>query len=125
MEIQSRLGKNAKKPYSGICCEPCWNATHIKCVCRCGGVYHGLGRNQLKEGQPWFYLTLIQADPFKKQITVENCMFCGKSLKHKKISGWGPHSGGWNVKGLKEKQWLYIKCDCGQEWALHYLGVSR
>lgn len=36
-----RLRKS--NPWTGVCCESCWNALEERCVCRCGGAHHGEG----------------------------------------------------------------------------------
>lgn len=36
--------KVGKKPWIEIgCCESCYYAREVKCVCRCGGAFHGKG----------------------------------------------------------------------------------
>ena len=39
-----------QKPWSKICCEPCWNAKNEKCICKCKGAHHqeGLPERQAK-----------------------------------------------------------------------------
>lgn len=40
----NRKFEKADQPWTGVCCEACWNATGKRCECKCHGVYHGKGR---------------------------------------------------------------------------------
>lgn len=124
MEIQSRFSYDkVNRPYAGICCESCWTAKKEKCVCHCGGVYHGLGR-----GKPiaiCFHVTPDIADQIRKKLSVHRCQYCGADLMKRPISAY-PHSGGWKVSGYTELLWLFIHClSCHYDWAIWKLGVSR
>lgn len=128
MEVQSRIGigkthTGIEKPYSGICCEPCWNAKGKECSCRCGGIFHGEGKVQ-RGSEPYFTLTEEQAEPFRNLLTVTACLFCGNALSGKPIRAWGEHKGGWNVDPYG-MVWLYIHCECGHDWGLNKLGVRK
>lgn len=124
MSIQKRIAKGqAKKPWQNICCEACWLAQEDKCICRCGGAFHGCGVSEDQRLDT--VLSPEQAKPFLAQIKYFTCRWCGGALKGEPISYY-EHEGGWQVKDLKEKQWLYIVCpDCGYQWALWKLGVDR
>jgi len=64
-------------------------------------------------------------EEIKKKITKIDCRWCNTKLDLDNIEMY-PHEGGWTVKGMKEKQWLYIPCSkCHYEWALWKLGVPR
>jgi hypothetical protein len=41
--------QNPEQPPEGVCCESCYMAEEQKCVCQCGGSYHGLGRLNSRE----------------------------------------------------------------------------
>jgi hypothetical protein len=74
-------------------------------------------------------LTEQQAAPFKAQMTKNICLYPrhkkSVNLNDQPIRGY-PHDGGWKVNGLTGLWWLYIHCpDCGYDWALWKLGVSR
>lgn len=46
------------------------------------------------------------------------CEWCKNSFDSNDIDMY-PHSGGYNVDGMNDKQWLYITCrHCGYDWAL-------
>ena len=49
MEFQTNLKGEKAKPWADACCEACYNAEGERCVCRCGGQYHGLGRKKNSE----------------------------------------------------------------------------
>jgi hypothetical protein len=129
------------KPTKGICCEPCMTAKEDKCVCRCGGAYHGILRRkkvdngyetglttihgQVREDYETFeHLTSEQAEPFRKAITDHNCN-CGQDLTGEPILRYD-HDAGWKVKGIEKRQWLFITCPkCAYEMALWKMGVPR
>ena len=52
------------------------------------------------------------------------CLSCSTSLADKDLDHYD-HPWGWPVQGLKELQWLSLKCDCGYETSLVKLGVPR
>lgn len=119
---------NPAKPWTGICCEQCWNATQKRCVCSCGGAFHGMGsgRTNSKEKHPFgTALTLEQAEPFLKQMKQTKCPHCETQLKWLVILAY-PHEQGWTVKGFDKKQWLFIKCPkCKTDRSLWKMGVPR
>lgn len=50
-----------------------------------------------------------------------HCRICGKRFEKGDIRAY-KHSGGIEVKGFKQKQWVYMRCSgCGYDWALHKL----
>lgn len=73
-------------------------------------------------------LTVEQAEPFVNRLIEvggAKCSACGDRLDGQPIKA-RSHSGGWTVKGLSEKQWLYIICPrCKCQNALWKLGVPR
>lgn len=46
----SLAGKDVE-PWKDICCEACWNAEYERCVCRCGGQFHGVGNPNSKRNK--------------------------------------------------------------------------
>ena len=62
---------------------------------------------------------------YKKEMKVTECDCGNKDLDQQRINAY-PHEDGWEVKGLKGKQWLFIVCpECKYEWSLSKLGVAR
>ena len=47
MKLQISLMNEPVKPWSDSCAESCWTATKKRCVCRCGGRYHGYANSHL------------------------------------------------------------------------------
>ena len=45
---QQTFAKDAVSYPKGECCDACYYAKEERCVCRCGGKYHGLGVNKNK-----------------------------------------------------------------------------
>jgi len=81
-------------------------------------------RRQSMEDVPFFSL-----EDYEKMIKGKDCRWCSKRGKKvllpSKIKFYD-HSGGWEVDGFEEKQWLYVECPkCGYEWSLQKLGVPR
>jgi len=67
--------------------------------------------------------TLGEYEEILRQLKPK-CRSCGEQLPAT-IEHY-PHSGGWEVWGFREKQWLYVACpNCGYDWALWKLGVPR
>jgi hypothetical protein len=63
-------------------------------------------------------------EEIRKQIKVHICQWCGEELDTDDIDMY-EHEGGWDV-GLPKKQWLSVHChNCGYDWSLWKLGVSR
>jgi hypothetical protein len=115
-------GKGESSAIPSVCCEACFYATGEKCVCSCGGVFHGIGTQTEKED---WTLNPEQSKPFYDKIKDYTCSFCGSSLKGVPISYY-PHDAGWTVSGLVGKFWLYLVCPkCGYQWALWKLGVKK
>lgn len=109
------------------CCPQCFYAKEHKCTCRCGGRYHGVGAGlqKLDRFNGDTVLSESQAQPFKNQIQITSCRWCGADLSEEPIRAY-PHSAGWTVLGFEEPQWLYIVCPrCGYQWALWKLGFPR
>lgn len=50
------------------------------------------------------------------------CKWCGEELNSS--IEYYPHEGGVELEGFKNKQWLYVTCSCGYQWALHKLNLS-
>ena len=116
--VQSTLEGNVSP--QGICCEPCYTAKEERCVCRCGGRWHGQGRINLEPGESISTL----AQNYWEDIKKLECS-CGADLTGQPIKQY-PHSEGWTVQGFEEKQWLYVTCPkCGYDWAIWKLGVKR
>ena len=122
---------NPEKPWESLgCCESCYMAKEKRCVCRCGGAFHGLGNAQHRhehDGGQVLEVSETEAAILTLgdyELKCPNiCPDCG---------GWlGPiehyeHSGGWAVAGFEKHQWLYKTCQkCGYQWALWKLGVAR
>jgi len=64
-------------------------------------------------------------EDYKKMIKETKCRWCHADLSNQPIEHYD-HEGDWEVKGFKEKQWLYVTCPkCKYQWALWKLGVSR
>ena len=63
---------------------------------------------------------------YRTRVGTQWCQWCRTRLPQA-ISHYD-HPGGWEVKGYRERQWLYIECvnpDSGYQWALWKLGVGR
>ncbi len=120
---------STKEEINKVCCEACYTAKEKKCTCKCNGAYHGLGRHTMpNDGSTSedFYLSGEEAKPFLDQIERKECRWCGADLSHELVQAYGPHSGGWNVKGYDEPLWLFIRCPkCKYDWSLWKLGVAR
>jgi len=120
------------EPWDGRCCSACWNAIYEKCVCRCGGKYHGAGHprrakdsykramEDQRQNPP-----VLEAQVYKELITNPICRWCDYDLSHEPILGYD-HSDGWKVEGIEKLQWLWITCPCcGYQHSLWKLGVLR
>jgi len=52
------------------------------------------------------------------------CRWCGAQLKGQ-VQHYD-HSGGWEVSGFQQRQWLYTTCPrCQYQWNLGKLGIPR
>ncbi len=51
MNLQISLRKEPVKPWADVCCEACWMAKLDRCVCRCKGQYHGIGRPEASKNE--------------------------------------------------------------------------
>ena len=63
---------------------------------------------------------------YRAQVGAQRCGWCKRHLP-KRISHY-EHPGGWEVIGVRGRQWLYIECvnpECRYQWALWKLGVDR
>lgn len=122
--VQTRFAVDVEEPWKGICCEACWNAQGERCRCRCGGLYHGLGRQGARTTTHDQMLPAEAAEKILALIGDKCCRWCGADLPST-VYGY-PHSEGWEVEGYEERLWLYMLCTkCGYQWALWKLGVSR
>jgi hypothetical protein len=53
-----------------------------------------------------------------------HCRWCGSRLR-KWVEHYD-HSGGWEVSGFLQRQWLYTTCPkCKYQWNLGKLGIAR
>jgi hypothetical protein len=98
-------------------------AKNKKCVCSCGGIFHGMGKENIHlTGDP--YLPMELAKYFWNQVGSTKCRWCGEELSG--MIQHYDHSGGWRVEGFKKRQWLYTQCpNCNYNWALWKLGAKR
>lgn len=54
------------------------------------------------------------------------CKSCKKELHEQGGVSFYPHENGWDILGLAEKQWVYLKCThCDYQNSLDTLGVKR
>lgn len=44
--------QKAEEPWKDVCCRACWFAKRERCVCKCGGKYHGKGRVEERAAEP-------------------------------------------------------------------------
>ncbi len=51
------------------------------------------------------------------------CVSCINPLPSSPEVEYYDHSGGWEVEGFSERQWLYVTCACGYPNALWKLGI--
>lgn len=83
-------------------------------------------KREYETGDP--ELTTEQAGSFVNLLIKKGgayCKTCGDRLDGYPIQRY-PHDAGWTVKGLEEKQWLYIVCPrCGYQNSLWKLGIPR
>lgn len=67
----------------------------------------------------------IKIDWLNKALVASNvvCQKCGNLTDNKliPIAEMYPHDGGLLIKGNDEKQWIYYKCECGQQNTLFAL----
>ena len=56
-QFQTTMTNGLAKPWDNICCEACWTASQERCVCRCGGEFHGVGnpKGEKKKNQKLYY----------------------------------------------------------------------
>ena len=47
------------------------------------------------------------------------CGYCDTVLRGSGLDLWGPHDGGYWVEGYREKQWVFVHCECGYDTSLH------
>ncbi|MHC1624664.1 MAG: hypothetical protein ACXQS2_01500 [Methermicoccaceae archaeon] len=56
-------------------------------------------------------------EEYKEELKGKHCKICGESLEDCDVHHY-PHSGGWEVEGFRERQWLYVICPkCGYSWS--------
>lgn len=61
---------------------------------------------------------------YEQQIERAVCRWC--STKLPSVIQMYPHSDGWTIEGMSERQWLYVHCvKCEYDWSLWKLGVPR
>jgi hypothetical protein len=61
---------------------------------------------------------------YRAMVTRNKCLWCGNPLPEE--IRYYEHADGWLVRGMENKQWLYLYCArCEYEWALWKLGVPR
>lgn len=127
-KMQKRLdySQQPKDPWADICCESCWFAAQEKCVCSCGGRYHGLGKERARANPSHPALPydigkkLLEKIPDKELI----CMFCLDPLP--KRFHYYAHEGGWKINYFEKPQWIYIHCSkCGYDWNIGKLGYRE
>lgn len=122
--IQLRFSTDVKKPWADICCEACWTAHGEKCTCRCGGLYHGIGRKVASREKGESAIPEEAAAKIFDSIKDKRCRWCGAKLAPPVLCY--EHEAGWKVAGYEKRMWLYIRCSkCGYDWALWKLGISR
>ena len=47
-------------------------------------------------------------------------------LRPLEIEHWGPHDGGWQVAGFRERRWLYVTCPkCKHQYSFASLGLPK
>ena len=101
-------------------------AREKKCVCGCGGKYHGKGRHQINPEYE-FILDEKLAEKIRGQYDPKrtHCL-CGYDLQYEDIIYYKPHESGWKIPGETELVWLYVKCPlCGYDMAIWKMGVPR
>ena len=118
-----------EKELSQVCCESCYIAQEVVCVCKCHGAYHGLGHLNKAKIDTSYEKELPEAEAakFREQYDADRvrCL-CGYNISKEPIVYYIPHSDGWTVKGEKTKAWLYVKCpNCGYDMAVWKMGVLR
>ena len=53
-------------------------------------------------------------DEVVRDVMGKECLRCGKPIENSMELGFYPHEGGWFVKSLGMKVWLYVVCqNCG------------
>lgn len=63
-------------------------------------------------------------DEYRAMCTVNVCKWCGCRLSLEVLHY--PHEGGWRVKGMEGRHWLYVHCiRCDYDHVLWKLGVPR
>lgn len=127
MNLQISLRNEPVKPWSDECCEACWFATKERCTCRCGGKYHGVGHPHVKYSEDDEVITDgADVARFSEECQEKVCRWCEASLLEQPFKHYGPHSGGWTLRGYEEKRWVYVTCPkCGYDWAIWKLGAPR
>lgn len=104
------------------CTASCYNALHEKCVCRCGGTFHGKGRKYPDPEDE--YLDHKLSLQIWKMARITSCL-CGIDLKNKTFQYY-EHGAGWRVEGIQGKIWIYVHCPiCNYDTALWKLGIHR
>jgi len=138
LNVQVSLKNEAVAPWKEVsCCEACWMAREDRCVCKCGGLYHGFGnpdneekvekrrriRKHIQE-KCAHYQAYPSAQRYKKLITDPHC-HCGYDLSDELVLAYS-HPSGWEIEESNELQWLWITCpNCGYDMSLWKLGVPR
>lgn len=139
------LEQPTEKTLNQVCCDSCYNAKEDRCVCKCGGAYHGLGNlnRQTNGGSRTKSKRRTQIDPeyefilpeeeakffrqfYNSHHPRETICFCGRDLKDDPIVYYKPHGAGWPVKCESVLVWLYVKCpNCGYDMSIWKMGVPR
>ena len=103
------------------CCEPCFYAREDKCVCKCCGTYHGLGKLRDLESEDKVLAMDIAKEFLETAGKDLNCI-CGAELAPPVY--YYEHDGGYKVKGFDRRLWLYLVCGkCGYQMALWKLRI--
>lgn len=74
----------------------------------------------MAQEKKWTFREVWEATPTKK------CKWCGEELKFADLDFWGKHDGGIKLKGIDDKQWVYVICQpCEYEWSIYKLGFRE
>jgi len=73
---------------------------------------------------PEVFVQIPTLEQWKTLIEPQRCPHCSAWLQNRKLN-YHPHKGGWKVHDMEEKQWLYVTCNCPNDWSLDKLGVPH
>jgi len=61
---------------------------------------------------------------YQEELIGKYCIYCGCDLSTRGVRSYN-HSGGYEVEGYEEKQWLSVICGCQYEWSFVKLGLKE